>query len=170
MAAARLAVGVGLETKYTLAVVVVLLLAAFCVWRRDLLRPPGFPLAVATAVALLVPNLIWQAGHGWTSVHFFLHPPPSATDESRPQYLVDLLLLTYLMAVPVAVAGALALVRGRALRPLGWTVIGTVVAYLVLAASRTTRCRWCCSPSLPAQSPSTGGRHAGGWAGWGRRS
>jgi hypothetical protein len=34
--------------------------------------------------------------------------------------------------VPVAVAGILALVRDRALRPLGWTVIGTVVAYLVL--------------------------------------
>jgi hypothetical protein len=126
-----LAVGVGLEIKYTLAVVVVLLLAAFCVWRRDLLGSPGFPLAVAIVVVLLLPNLVWEAGHGWTSVHFFLHPPPSATDESRPQYLVDLL-LTHLVAVPVAVAGILALVRDRALRPLGWTVIGTVVAYLVL--------------------------------------
>jgi hypothetical protein len=127
-----LAVGVGLETKYTLAVVVVLLLTAFCVWRRDLLRSPRFPLAVAIAVALLVPNLIWQAQHGWTSIHFFLHPPPSATDESRPLYVLNLLLLTHLVAVPVAVVGTLALVRDRALRPLGWTVIGTVVAYLVL--------------------------------------
>jgi hypothetical protein len=127
-----LAVGVGLEIKYTLAVVVVMLLAAFCVWRRDMLGSPGFPLAVAIAVVLLLPNLVWEAGHGWTSLHFFLHPPPSATDESRPQYLADLLLLTHLVAVPVAVAGILALVRDRALRPLGWTVIGTVVAYLVL--------------------------------------
>jgi hypothetical protein len=70
-----LAVGVGLEIKYTLAVVVVLLLTAFCVWRRDLLGSPGFPLAVAIAVVLLLPNLVWQAQHGWTSVHFFLHPP-----------------------------------------------------------------------------------------------
>src|SRR4029453_10524604 len=122
-----LAVGVGLETKYTLPDVVVLLLTTLLVWRRDLLRSPGFPLAVAIAVALLVPNLIWQARHGWISVHWFLHPPPSATDESRPQYLVDLLLLTHLVAVPVAVAGIVALVRDRALRPLGWTVIGTVV-------------------------------------------
>ena len=127
-----LAVGVGLETKYTLAVVAVLLLAAFCVWRRDLLRSAGFPLAVAIAVVLLIPNLIWQAEHGWTSVHWFLNPPPSATDESRPLYVLNLLLLTHLVAVPVAVAGILALVRDRALRPLGWTVIGTVVAYLVL--------------------------------------
>jgi hypothetical protein len=127
-----LAVGVGLETKYTLAVVVVMLLVTFLVWRRDLLGSPGFPLAVAIAVVLLLPNLVWEAGHNWTSVHFFLHPPPSATDESRPQYLVNLLLLTHLLAVPVAVAGVLALVRDRSLRPLGWTVIGTVVAYLVL--------------------------------------
>jgi hypothetical protein len=127
-----LAVGVGLETKYTLAVVVVVLLAAFLVWRRDLLGSPGFPLAVAIAVALLIPNLVWEAGHGWISVHWFLNPPPSATDESRPQYLVDLLLLTHLVAVPVAVAGVVALVRDRALRPQGWTVIGTVVAYLLL--------------------------------------
>jgi hypothetical protein len=129
-----LAVGVGLETKYTLAVVVVLLLAGFCVWRRDLLRSAGFPLAVAIAVVLLVPNLIWQAEHNWTSVDWFLNPPPSATDESRPLYVLNLLLLTHLVAVPVAVAGILALVRERALRPLGWTVIGTVVAYLVLFA------------------------------------
>jgi 4-amino-4-deoxy-L-arabinose transferase-like glycosyltransferase len=114
-----LAVGVGLETKYTLAVVVVLLLAACLVWRRDLLRSPGFPLAVAIALALLVPNLIWEARHGWTSVHWFLHPPSSATDESRPAYVVNLLLLTHPVAVPVAVAGIVALVRDRALRPLG---------------------------------------------------
>ena len=43
-----------------------------------------------------------------------------------------MLLLTHLVAVPVAVAGVVSLVRDRALRPLGWTVVGTVVAYLVL--------------------------------------
>jgi hypothetical protein len=127
-----LAVGVGLETKYTLAVPVVLLLAACLAWRRDLLRSPGFPVALAIAVALLVPNLVWQAAHGWTSVRWFLNPPPSATDESRPLYVVNLLLLTHPVAVPAAVAGVVALLRDRALRPLGRTVIGTVVAYLVL--------------------------------------
>ena len=32
----------------------------------------------------------------------------------------------------MAVAGVLSLVRDRALRPFGWTVVGTVVAYFVL--------------------------------------
>ena len=127
-----LAVGIGLETKYTLAVVVVLLLAALLVWRRDLVRGPGSGVALAIALALLVPNLIWQARHGWVSLHWFLDPPPSATDESRPQYVLDLLVLTHVVAVPVAVAGTLALLRDRALRALGWTVTGTVLTYLLL--------------------------------------
>ena len=125
------AAGVGLETKYTLAVVLVLLIATFVVWRRDVLLTWGFPLAVAIAASLLVPNLVWEARHGWTSVHFFLNPPASASDETRPQFIVDLLLLAA-VAVPVAVAGVVSLVRDHALRPLGWTVGATVVAYLVL--------------------------------------
>ena len=75
------AAGIGLETKYTIAVVLVLLIATFLVWRRDVLRSWGFPLAVAIAAALLVPNLVWEAGHGWASVHWFLEP--SAERERR---------------------------------------------------------------------------------------
>jgi Dolichyl-phosphate-mannose-protein mannosyltransferase len=126
-----LAVGIGLETKYTLAVVLVLLIATFLVWRREVLRSLGFPLAVAIAAVLLVPNLVWEAGHGWTSVHWFLNPPPSGSDETRPQFLVNVVVLT-LVAFPVAVAGVVSLVRDRAVRPLGWTIVGTVVAYFVL--------------------------------------
>jgi hypothetical protein len=125
------AAGIGLETKYTLAVVLVLLVATFLVWRRDVLTTRGFAFALAIAAVLLVPNLVWEARHGWTSVHFFVNPPPSGSDESRPQFVVNLLLLAA-VAVPVAVAGVLSLVRDRALRPLGWTVVGTVVAYFVL--------------------------------------
>ena len=125
------AVGVGLETKYTLAVVLVLLIASFLIWRRDVLRSWGFPLAVGIAAVLLVPNLVWEAGHGWTSVHWFLNPPPSGSDETRPVFLVNVLLLAA-VGFPVAVAGVVSLVRDRALRPLGWTVVGTVAAYFVL--------------------------------------
>ncbi len=126
-----LAAGVGLETKYTIAVVLVLLVGSFLVWRRDVLRTRGFLLAVGVAALLLAPNLLWQAEHGWTSVQFFLHPPPSGSDETRTQFVLTLALLAA-VAVPVAVAGVVSLVRDRALRPLGWTVVGTVLAYLVL--------------------------------------
>ena len=126
------AAGIGLETKYTLAVVLVLLAVGFLIWNRAVLRSAGCVVALVLAGLLLVPNLLWEAAHGWTSVHFFLNPPPSATQESRPQYVANLLLLTHPVAVPVAVAGITSLVRERALRPLGWTVVATVIAYLVL--------------------------------------
>lgn len=126
-----LAAGIGLETKYTIGVVLVLLTATFVIWRRDVLRTRGLPTAVAIAAVLLVPNLVWEGGHGWTSVHWFLNPPPSGSDETRPQFIVNLVLLT-MVAFPLAVAGVVALVRDRALRPLGWTVAGTVVAYFAL--------------------------------------
>ena len=126
------AAGIGLETKYTLAVVLILLVAGFAAWRRDLLASSGFVLAALVAGALMVPNLIWEAGHGWVSVHWFVHPPPSATGESRPQYIVNLLQATNFFAVPIAVAGAVTLLRDRRLRPLGATVAGVPVAYFLL--------------------------------------
>jgi hypothetical protein len=126
------AAGVGLETKYTLAVVLVLLAAGFAVWRRDLLATRGVAFAVLIAGALMVPNLVWEAGHGWISVHWFLHPPGSATDESRPQYLFDFLLQTNPFAVPAAVAGVILLLRDRRLRPLGAAVTAVPIAYFVL--------------------------------------
>ena len=125
------AVGIGLETKYTLAVVLVLLIGTFLVWRRDVLRSWGFPVAAAITAVLLVPNLVWEAAHGWASVHWFLDPAASATDESRPVFIVNVILLAG-VAAPVAWAGVTSLIRDRALRPLGWTVVGAVVAYLVL--------------------------------------
>jgi 4-amino-4-deoxy-L-arabinose transferase-like glycosyltransferase len=126
-----LAAGIGLETKYTLAVVLVSLIATFLIWRRDALSSSGLTAAVAIAVVLMVPNLIWEAGHDWTSVHFFLNPPPSGSDETRPQFVANLL-LTMGVAVPVAIAGVVSLVRDRAVRPLGWTIVGTALAYFVL--------------------------------------
>lgn len=127
-----LAAGIGLETKYTLGVVLVTLAVGFAVWRRDVLRARGFPIAAVIACVLIVPNLIWQARHGWVSIHWFLDPPDSATDETRPEFVLNLLLFTNFVAVPVAVAGTAGLVRERALRPLGWCVIATPLAYLVL--------------------------------------
>src|SRR5213078_5328670 len=92
-----------LETKYTLAVVIVLLIATFLIWRRDVLRTRCLALAVAIAAVLLVPNLVWEAGHGWTSVHWFLNPPPSGSDETRPVF-IGKRSLRKRAAVPAAVA------------------------------------------------------------------
>lgn len=126
------AIGIGLETKYTLAVLVVLLFASFLIFRRDALEPRGVATAAAIAAVLMIPNLLWQLDHNWASVRFFVNPPASATDESRPGYIGNVILLTGLVSLPVAVAGVRMLLRDRFLRPFGWTVIGVVLAYFVL--------------------------------------
>ena len=127
-----IAAGIGLETKYTLSIPLVLLVAAFAVWRRDALQPAGIARAAAIAAVLVVPNLVWEAQHGWVSVHFFVHPPGSATDETRPQFLANVLFGVGVVGLAVAAAGVLRLHRVRAARPLAWTVAGSVLAYLVL--------------------------------------
>ena len=126
------AVGVGLETKYTLSVVLVLLLVGFAAWRRDVFATRGFLFAVLIAGALMAPNLLWEAGHGWISVHWFLHPPVSATGETRLQYINNLLQQLNHGVVVVAVLGAGMLLRDRRLRPLGLTVVGVPVAWFLL--------------------------------------
>ena len=65
-------------------------------------------------------------------MHFFVNPPPSGSDETRLQFVLNILLLVHPICVPVAVAGVLSLVRDKLVRPLGWTVASTVVAYFVL--------------------------------------
>ena len=126
------AVGVGLETKYTLGVVLIALMAGCVAWRRDLLRSWGLARAAAIASVIVLPNLVWQAQHHWVSAEFFANPPQSATDESRLGYVGNLLLLANPVAVPVAVAGTLLLWRARRLRPLAAAIAGTILLYLVV--------------------------------------
>lgn len=119
--------GLGLETKYTLVVPLALLVLGTLVWRRDALLSHGAAVATAIAALLVAPNLAWQATHGWASVHFFLHPPPSATAESRPQFAVNVLLLTGIVTLPL-LAGA----WRRLPRPLAVVAPATVLAYFAL--------------------------------------
>ena len=129
-----LVAGIGLKTKYTLGVVLAILLLSFFVWRRDVLVVRGLALAALVATAVMIPNLVWEARHGWTSVHWFFHQGPSATGETRPQYVVNLLLLMHPLGAAVAIVGVRSLLRDRRVRPLGVTVIGVVLAYLVLGS------------------------------------
>ena len=59
-------------------------------------------------------------------------PGPSATSETRPQFLLNLLLDTGLVAVPFATLGVRSVWRDRRLRPLALTLIGTIAVYFAL--------------------------------------
>jgi 4-amino-4-deoxy-L-arabinose transferase-like glycosyltransferase len=131
--------GVGLEAKYT----IVFLLAAFAVCllviARETLRTRGPGLAAGIALLLFVPNLVWQAQHGWPSVHFASSQnAKAAEDTSRAAFVVEQVLflgaaflvavvgvvwlwrrrLQVLAVVPVLVAVLFFIERGRSYYPL----------------------------------------------------
>jgi 4-amino-4-deoxy-L-arabinose transferase-like glycosyltransferase len=69
-ALAGLAVGIGLNAKYAMAYFV-LCYAVYAVWSprgRATLRHPGTWLGLALALALIAPNLVWNASHGFATV------------------------------------------------------------------------------------------------------
>jgi len=148
--------GVGLEAKYTIAVLLLALFAALLATRqRRLLRTRWPWLGLALAVALFLPNLVWQAQHGWPSVHFAASQnAKTAADTPAATYLAEQLFLgagLVLAAIGVAVLWGrerlrpLALVpplvtvfflieRGRAYYPLPADAIAVAAGVVGLAA------------------------------------
>ncbi|HEY4845157.1 MAG TPA: glycosyltransferase family 39 protein [Candidatus Dormibacteraeota bacterium] len=96
--------GIGLETKYTVIGLGIAMLVALLATRaRRLLVSPWPWLGFGLAILLLLPNLIWQIGHGWDSVAYTLNHR-GATD-GPVAYWVQQLLLIGPQLVPLIVMG-----------------------------------------------------------------
>ncbi len=128
---AGLIAGVGLETKYTIAFLLISLLVALAATDgRAILRTRWPWLGLAIALLLLPPNLVWEAQHSWPTIHFFRSQNAETASDSPPAaYLAD---RSYypLPADSVAVAaGTVALGawlrdgRRRRLAPIGALVV-----------------------------------------------
>jgi len=133
--------GVGLENKHTIvllgagAVLGVAVTAA----RRELLRP-GPWLAAGIAALLALPNLLWQAAHGWPSLEFYRNADRLKNVVTPP---LDALLLQALAigpgGLPVAIAGLVLLWRRKQLRPLAVCAVALLVFMVVSGKSRPDR-------------------------------
>ncbi len=67
-ALAGLAAGVGLLNKSTVVILLAGVFLGLVMFRRDALRTPGPWVAGGIAVLLAVPNLVWDARHGWPNL------------------------------------------------------------------------------------------------------
>jgi 4-amino-4-deoxy-L-arabinose transferase-like glycosyltransferase len=123
--------GVGLETKYTIGVLAVGLLLGAALFRRELLRVRDLGIALALALALAAPNLVWEARHQWATVRFLTNSGGSATSETRPQFVVDLIVLGGVL-LPVWLAGFRSLRRDPRTRWLAWGIGIVCLAYFAL--------------------------------------
>ena len=131
----------GAYGKYSIALLAAGLTVAILITpqRRALTSPLPFAVA-AVVVLLLLPNLLWQAAHGWPFVDVLrgdaAHRPAlqsgaalEFTDFARnaAAFALEQAVYTNLLAVPIWIAGIVAPFRTNALRDLRFVPIAYVV-------------------------------------------
>jgi hypothetical protein len=106
-------------------------------------------LGLALALLLFVPNLVWQAEHGWASLHFASSQNTKTADDTPPAtYLAEQLFLG--IGIVVAVVGVVWLWRRRPwLRALA--LVPPVVTFLFLVERGRAYIGW---PELADQTAS----------------
>jgi hypothetical protein len=134
--AAGACIGVALESKYSaiffaLAVVAGLALTP----QRSALRSRWFFAGVGVAVALALPNFLWQALHGFPMWELLRNGQNGKNVVAGPGlFLFQQLLLTNLFASPVWIAGLIWLLANRAARFLGYAYVLLIAMMIALHA------------------------------------
>ena len=128
------AMGVGLLTKYAIVFFIVGLLGGVLLTRaRRFLGSPWFWGGIALALAIFLPNLVWQVRHGFISLHFLQHIHTRDVAEGRAnEFLRDqFLICTNPFAAPLWIAGLLCFLRGRRYRLLAWMYLIPLALFLL---------------------------------------
>lgn len=134
-----LVTGLGLINKYSMFFYLgsCVVAVALTPMRRSLVRP-GFYGAVAIALAIVAPTLVWQGRHGWPQLAVLEHAAENKNVVVGPLafYLQQILMMNPL-AAPIWICGLYALLFTRDGAPLRWYGIAYVllsIVYLVLGA------------------------------------
>jgi 4-amino-4-deoxy-L-arabinose transferase-like glycosyltransferase len=129
-----IAAGLGLENKHLVLFLGAGLAAGILLARRwDVVRSPWAWSALGIAVVMWLPDLAWQASHGFPQLEMASAIARGASDE-RAKSVFEFLFLAGPLLFPVALAGSWWLLRNPAAerwRALGWATL--VIAVLVLA-------------------------------------
>ncbi len=129
--------GLGLNAKHDVAVALLGVLVGIALSReaRHHLRSPWLWLGGLVALAMWLPNLLWQASHGWP---VFELSADIADEYGGLAGTVEYLLLSLIMFSPLMTVVWLAGLRGTfrrddwsTLRPIGWTFVVTFVFFLL---------------------------------------
>jgi hypothetical protein len=132
--------GIGLETKWTVLVLLAGMALGVVVERRwDLLRSPWLLAGGAVALAAWIPNLVWNARHDWATIEF----QQAVRDDNaglggRIEFVVGQLLISGIVTVIVWWPGLWWLLRAdgprRWARTLGVTAVAVVGLLFVSGA------------------------------------
>ncbi len=127
--AAGTAVGIALESKYSVLFFAVALLAGLALTpQRRVLASRWFLAGAAVAALIALPDFLWQAFHGFPMWELLRNGANRKNVVAAPGlFLFQQLLVTNLFTWPIWIIGLIWLLRGRVTRFLGY-------AYLILIA------------------------------------
>ncbi len=115
--------GLGFMTKYTIAVLMAGLVCGFLATpARRLLWNWWLLSALCTALLIVLPNLLWQANHGFISYDFLhsIHQRDMRLGRANGFVLKQFFVCTNFYATPLWISGVWLLLRSRRYRPLAW--------------------------------------------------
>jgi MFS family permease len=128
------AIGMGFQTKYTMAFYVCGVVGGVVLTRARCYLASGWLWAgVALAVVIFLPNLLWQVNHGFISLHFLQHIHTRDVGEGRANGFVSkqFWICTNLFAAPLWIAGLIGYLRERRYRMLAWMYFIPLMLFMV---------------------------------------
>jgi 4-amino-4-deoxy-L-arabinose transferase-like glycosyltransferase len=134
------AIGLGMLTKYTMAFCVAGLVAGVLVTSARLyLRSRWLWGGAALALLIVLPNILWQAQHGFVSLEFLatIHARDVASGRTQGYLVEQLFVSASPVTIPLWVAGLwfyLFSPAGRRFRPLGWMYVVAFVLFFIAQA------------------------------------
>lgn len=129
--------GIGLENKHTMLLFGFALIAGLILagrWR--LLLSKWIWIGGAIALALFLPNLLWEARHGWPQIEVVRNAQLYKNIPISPlRFLTDQILFLSPIALPVWVGGLAWLffaAKGKTFRYLGWAYLIALAVFIAL--------------------------------------
>lgn len=132
--AVGLVLGIGLESKYSIAFLAVgIVVGLLLVPQRRALFTPWFLAGMLVAAALAAPNFAWQAAHGYPMWALLLHAGEYKDELLTPlQYVATQVLITHPLLAPVWIVGLVALLRRPDARFLGFAYLLVIAQMIAL--------------------------------------
>jgi 4-amino-4-deoxy-L-arabinose transferase-like glycosyltransferase len=133
-------IGLGLMTRYTIAWLVVGLAVGFLLTpARGRLMSWWLIAGAALTLVIVVPNLIWQANHGFVSIDFLrtIHARDIRIGRTDGFLWKQLLVPAHPFTIPLWIAGLFFYFRkpeGERYRVLGWTFVAALALFAVTRA------------------------------------
>jgi hypothetical protein len=129
--------GIGLQNKHSMLVFGFALVGGLLLSRRwDVFRSPWIWLGGAVALAIFMPNLLWEAHHGWPQIEVVRNAQLYKNIPVSPLgFLADQIAFLNPVALPVWLGGLIWCLwgaQGKRFRFLGWAYVIVLAVYMFM--------------------------------------